>query len=341
MTFFKQLLLWYNMTNHRQLPWRDEKDPYKIWLSEIILQQTRAEQGLPYYNKFIKTYATLQQLAAADDQAVFNLWQGLGYYSRCRNLLSTARYILSHHEGKLPNTYQQLLQLKGIGPYTAAAIASFAFNEPVAVVDGNVYRVLARIFGISTPIDSTEGKKEFASLAQQLLDKKNPALHNQAIMDFGASVCTPKKPNCVDCPFNRSCKAYLQNDIAAYPVKIKKLTVKTRYFHYLVFKSKDHILIQQRLNKDIWQQLWEFYLIETNDATAPKTNWLTSNSTPTFTNSQKLTHRTIQSFFYVVDKVALSQIKIEGIKLVKTKELNNYSFSKTCLDFLKNMTTFK
>jgi A/G-specific adenine glycosylase len=335
MTFFKQLQQWYKITNHRQLPWRDEKDPYKIWLSEIILQQTRAEQGLPYYNKFIAHFATLHQLAAADDQAIFNLWQGLGYYSRCRNLISTARYIVAHFDGKLPNTYQQLLRLKGIGPYTAAAIASFAFNEPVAVVDGNVYRVLARIFGISTPIDSTEGKKEFANLAQQLLDKKNPALYNQAIMDFGASVCTPKNPNCTHCPFNNSCKAYIQDDIDSYPLKIKKVKVTTRYFHYLIFKDKNKILIQQRTNKDIWQQLWEFYLIETDNQDTPKTEWLNPSAQPIFTNSQKLTHRIIESFFYEVNIADSSKIDIEGLTLVKTSELSSYSFSKTCLDFLR------
>ena len=202
-SFSKKLLEWYNPTS-RNLPWKQTNDAYKIWLSEIILQQTRVEQGTPYYLAFIKKYPTVKKLANAPLDDVLKLWEGLGYYSRARNLHVAAQQILEIHQGKFPETYAEIVALKGIGNYTAAAIASFAYNLPHAVVDGNVFRVLSRVFGIETPIDSTEGKKQFAQLAQQLLDKKKPSIHNQAIMDFGALVCKPQNPLCEQCPF-RSC----------------------------------------------------------------------------------------------------------------------------------------
>ncbi len=245
------------------MPWKGEKDPYKIWLSEIILQQTRVEQGLNYYNNFLKTFPDIHKLAKAADEKVFKLWEGLGYYTRCRNLLVTARYISKVLKGKFPDNYEDIRKLKGVGPYTAAAISSFAFNLPYAVVDGNVFRVLARIFGITVPIDSTDGKKYFATLADNLLDKKQPGFYNQAIMDFGAVVCKPVAPLCLNCGFKKFCSAFINNKINELPVKEKKISIKKRWFYYLVLEYKNEIAIRQRIEKDIWQDLYEFPLIET------------------------------------------------------------------------------
>lgn len=262
-TFVPTLLRWNKEKNTRQMPWKGEKDPYKIWLSEIILQQTRVEQGLNYYNNFLKTFPDIHKLAKAADEKVFKLWEGLGYYSRCRNLLVTARYISKELNGKFPDNYEDIRKLKGVGPYTAAAISSFAFNLPYAVVDGNVFRVLARIFGITVPIDSTDGKKYFATLADNLLDKKQPGFYNQAIMDFGAVVCKPVAPLCLNCGFKKFCSAFINNKINELPVKEKKISIKKRWFYYLVLEYKNEIAIRQRIEKDIWQDLYEFPLIET------------------------------------------------------------------------------
>ena len=261
-TFVPTLLRWNKEKNTRQMPWKGEKDPYKIWLSEIILQQTRVEQGLNYYNNFIKTFPDIHKLAKAADEKVFKLWEGLGYYSRCRNLLVTARYISKELNGKFPDNYEDIRKLKGVGPYTAAAISSFAFNLPYAVVDGNVFRVLARIYGITIPIDSTDGKKYFATLAENLLDKKQPGYYNQAIMDFGAVICKPVTPLCLNCGFKKFCSAFINNKINELPVKEKKISIKKRWFYYLVLEYKNEIAVRQRIEKDIWQDLYEFPLIE-------------------------------------------------------------------------------
>lgn len=252
------------------MPWKGEKDPYKIWLSEIILQQTRVEQGLNYYNRFITTFPDIYKLANAPDSTIFKLWEGLGYYARCRNLIATARYISKELKGKFPDTYKDINALKGIGPYTAAAISSFAFNLPHAVVDGNVYRVLARAFGIDKPVDSAEGKKFFAALANKLLEKKQPGLYNQAIMDFGAVVCKPAAPLCKNCVFKKNCSALLNNRVDILPVKEKKISIKNRWFYYLLMEYKEQIIIRQRKEKDIWQDLFEFPLIETEKETTLK-----------------------------------------------------------------------
>ena len=293
------------------MPWKGEKDPYKIWLSEIILQQTRVAQGLPYFNSFIQKYPTLKSLAVAEDEAVFKLWEGLGYYSRCRNLLACSRQILTLHNGIFPNDYESILGLKGVGPYTAAAIASFAFDMPYAVVDGNVNRVLSRYFGIHTPIDSTEGKKLFYSLAGELLVKESPAAYNQAIMDFGATVCTPADPSCDICPLSGSCTALEKKQVKELPVKSKKLVKRTRYFTYFIIRQEDKIIVRQRVSKDIWQQLYEFYLVESESASewehtsATQLDFLAGNpidithKAPLF--SQKLTHQNIYARFIEVD----------------------------------------
>ncbi|MBC7875148.1 MAG: A/G-specific adenine glycosylase [Ferruginibacter sp.] len=256
------LLKWNKEKNNRQMPWKGEKDPYRIWLSEIILQQTRVEQGLKYYNNFIRTFLDVHKLARAPDEKIFKLWEGLGYYTRCRNLIATARYISKERKGEFPDTYEEIKALKGIGPYTAAAISSFAFNLPHAVVDGNVFRVLARVFGIAAPVDSTQGKKLFTTLANELLDKKQPGSYNQAIMDFGAVICKPAAPLCPGCVFNKTCYAFLNNKINALPVKEKKIKIRKRWFYYLVLEYKDQVAIRKRTDKDIWQDLYEFPLVE-------------------------------------------------------------------------------
>jgi len=247
------------------MPWRNTTDPYRIWLSEIILQQTRVAQGLPYYERFVDAFPTVQDLAAASQEEVLKLWQGLGYYSRGRNLHTTAQYITEELAGKFPSTYKELLTLKGVGDYTASAIASISFNEVTAVVDGNVYRVLSRVFGIETPINSTQGQKEFKKLAQELIDTKQPATFNQAIMEFGAIQCKPKNPYCLHCIFQEPCVAYQTNTIDKLPVKINKTKIRKRYLNYLVLQSDDQkTLINQRKGKGIWQGLYEFPVVEMN-----------------------------------------------------------------------------
>jgi len=260
---FRDILLkWHGEENKRSMPWKGEKDPYKVWLSEIILQQTRVEQGWSYYEKFISHYPAITHLANAEDEAVFKLWEGLGYYTRCKNLLHTARFIDTTYNGRFPSSYNEILNLKGIGAYTASAIASFCFNLPHAVVDGNVLRILSRYFGIDLPADSTEGKKYFAQLAQECLDKEQPGQYNQAIMDFGATVCKPA-PACNQCPLHKKCTAYTTGRIAGLPVKQKSIIKKERWFSYFIFSFNNKIFVQQRTAKDIWQNLHEFMLYET------------------------------------------------------------------------------
>jgi len=253
---------WYK-DHQRDLPWRHTQDPYFIWLSEIILQQTRVDQGLPYYQRFTKTFPTVQDLANAAQQEVLNLWQGLGYYSRGRNLHATAQQLTQEHNGEFPKTYQDLLKLKGVGPYTAAAIASFAFNLPHAVVDGNVFRVLSRYFGVDLAINSPEGKRQFEALAGELLDQHNPALHNQAIMEFGALQCKPVSPNCAVCPVQESCVALLSNKVAQLPLKLKTVKVRKRFFVYhILANAQNELAFSKRGPKDIWEGLYEFPLTE-------------------------------------------------------------------------------
>jgi len=266
-SFPAQITYWYHR-HHRDLPWRHTRNPYFIWLSEVILQQTRVAQGMPYYLKFTEKYPTIFELARAPEQAVIRLWQGLGYYSRARNLHQTAQYIVENLGGEFPGNYQDLLKLKGIGPYTAAAIASFAYDEAVAVVDGNVYRVLARVFGVEADIASTEGKKQFAQLANKLLDKAQPASYNQAIMEFGALQCSPMRPNCLLCPLQQMCVAYTTGRVGGLPVKSKKTKVRERFFHYFVFEYQHTLAMRQRTDRDIWQQMYDFYLVEPHEHTA-------------------------------------------------------------------------
>lgn len=262
--FSKTLLKWF-ATNHRPMPWKGARDPYIIWLSEIILQQTTVAQGTAYFEKFRERYPSVSDLANAPADDVMKMWEGLGYYSRARNLHETAKHITHVLNGLFPNTYDDILKLKGVGSYTAAAIASFAYDLPHAVLDGNVYRVLSRFFGIETPIDTTEGKHQFTELANTVLDKKRPADFNQAIMDFGATHCTPAKPKCSKCPFQTECSAFRDNIVDILPIKSKKMVRRTRYFNYVVINEGDFIYIRKRTEKDIWQELYEFPMIETEE----------------------------------------------------------------------------
>lgn len=258
------IIKWYNL-HKRDLPWRNTDNPYPIWLSEVILQQTRVDQGYAYFNRFIEKYPTVDLLARAEESEILKLWQGLGYYSRARNLHAAAKTIVDIYQGVFPRKYKDVLSLKGVGEYTAAAIVSFAYNEPYAVVDGNVYRVLSRIFAVDDPINSSKGKKVFAELAQLLLDEVDAGLHNQAIMEFGALQCVPVSPDCAVCPASDICLAYNENKVTQYPKKEGKQRVRNRYFNYFDINDGDYMFLHKRTHKDIWQNLYELPLVETEE----------------------------------------------------------------------------
>ena len=325
------------------MPWKGEKDPYKIWLSEIILQQTRVEQGLNYYHSFVNTFPTVSHLARAPETKVFKLWEGLGYYTRCKNLIATAKYINDELQGKFPDKYGEILALKGIGPYTAAAIGSFAYNLPYAVVDGNVFRVLSRYFGISTPTDSTEGKKLFSSLANDLLDKKHPGIYNQALMDFGAVVCKHQLPLCATCILKERCVAFLQGSVQQLPLKEKSVTKKTRWFYYLVIDFKGELYVRKRGARDIWENLYEFILIETKEALLlenfqPVKEILGKNKFEVEHISafykQLLTHQTIQGQFIRV-KIK-ERLILKGYETVGEKAMRKLPFPRFISNYLKD-----
>ncbi len=268
MSFSGKILDWYHQ-NKRSLPWRKSINPYKIWLSEIILQQTRVAQGTPYYLRFVEKFPTVYHMANASEEEVLKLWQGLGYYSRARNLHATAKIVVNQYNGKFPDTYKELLKLRGVGDYTASAISSICFNEPQAVVDGNVYRVLSRYYGIDIPSNSTEGIRYFKSLAEKVMDTNDIRDYNQGIMEFGAIQCSPKKPLCLHCPLNESCVALQNGIVDKLPVKLKKAKVRNRHFNYLIpiYTDPDgnqFTNLQQRKGNGIWQNLWEFPLLESN-----------------------------------------------------------------------------
>ncbi len=260
--FKRHIYLWFTL-NKRALPWRETTDPYKIWLSEIILQQTRVAQGINYYNNFIKAFPTIFDLANATEDVVLKLWQGLGYYTRARNLHYTSKYIVENFNGKFPGDYKTILSLKGIGPYTAAAISSIAFDLPYPAVDGNIMRVISRYFGITKPVDSLQGKKEIMQIAIEIMPQKNTGFHNQALMEFGALQCTPKSPKCINCPLIETCysaKHNLQNDL---PLKTKKTKQRIRYFNYYLIESGNFVFLEKRKGKDIWENLYQLPLLET------------------------------------------------------------------------------
>jgi len=333
--FTQLLMLWHEKDNTRQMPWKGEKDPYKIWLSEIILQQTRVEQGTAYFNRFVAKYPNITALANAQDTDVFKLWEGLGYYNRCKNMLATSRFIWSELNAVFPHTYESLLKLKGVGPYTAAAIASFAYDLPNAVVDGNVYRVLARYFGVSTPVDSKEGKAQFTELAEQVLDPANSALYNQAIMDFGATICKPAAPLCSLCPLSKHCVALQGNIVGELPVKDKKLIRRKRWFYYLVIESNEKFLVKKRTGNDIWQNLHEFLLIETREPTASNdilasteigelqlNNVRLLNVSDTL--QQQLTHQTIYATFIALHSESI--LVPDGMEMVEKNHMEELAF---------------
>lgn len=341
MTFAQKILTWY-AANKRVLPWRGTRDPYTIWLSEIILQQTRVVQGTPYFLKFIAAFPTVQDLAAASEESVLKLWQGLGYYSRARNLHAAAKMVVESFDGKFPTSYASLLKLNGVGDYTASAIASICFNAPEPVVDGNVYRVLARYFGVFVPINSNEGIKYFKTLARKIMDVDHIRDYNQGIMEFGAIQCTPKNPDCMYCPLNDSCVAFQKGSIQNLPVKINKTKVKHRYFNYLVLMDGNgKTILRKRTGKGIWQNLWEFPLLESKeaidkDAVAKEMDgfWdaekvraiLRYNDSPII---HKLSHQHLHTVFWIVE----TDEKMEnGMPL---SQLEKYPVPVLIADFLR------
>lgn len=343
---FTQLLLEWNETgNTRQMPWKGEKDPYRIWLSEVMLQQTRVEQGLGYYQRFTAAFPTITDLALAKDEAVFKLWEGLGYYSRCRNLLATARFIAFEREGVFPDAYEEILKLKGVGAYTAAAIASFAFGHPFAVLDGNVFRVLSRYFGINTPIDTPQGKKLYSLLANSLLDFNRPADFNQAIMDFGAVVCKPRQPLCSTCVMNGDCQAFQGGYAEGLPVKSKQIGKKSRFFYYFIVSAGQQFLVRKRTGADIWKDLHEWVLFE-SDHELPATHKAMQKTfnaiLPGFKGEllsvsdilkQQLTHQTIRGRFMRV-KLARKLPPPPGYQWVSQSTLRELAFPKFITSYL-------
>ena len=332
-----ELISWY-LINGRELPWRNTKDPYLIWLSEIILQQTRVQQGLPYYLKFSMTYPTVQHLARANEEDVLNLWQGLGYYSRARNMLKTANEITKQLNGQFPQSYQGLLKLKGVGEYTAAAIASFSFDEAVAVLDGNVYRVLSRLFDIDLPIDSGGGKNAFKELAGAFLDRKQPATFNQAIMEFGALHCTPKKPACFQCALSKNCLSNARGTVNLRPVKLKKTKVTQRFFIFSVFLVDEQTIIQKRVKKDIWQGMYEFPM-EEFDSKSQQSEYLEQNRKNILFQTEEITHilshqRITAFFIFVKPTKEMGFLSSSGIK-VHRNQLHRYPVSVLTDNFLK------
>ena len=317
------LLKWYK-TNKRHLPFRDTHNPYLIWLSEIIFQQTRISQGLAYYERFSKKFPSPRALAAATEDEILKLWQGLGYYSRARNLHAAAKSM----NGIFPRTYEGVRALKGVGDYTAAAICSIAYNMPYAVVDGNVYRVLARVFGMDIPIDSTNGKKEFTALAQHLLDKKFPGEYNQAIMDFGATVCTPQTPQCLVCPLSKGCVARRENRVDTLPVKAQKTKVSERFFHYIYVEQENCVWLHKRRAGDIWQNLYELPMVETpkSGVLAQKPKWCGRAQLSVVGAPIKhvLSHRIIWAQLYKVKLPPAAKIPSEFLRVKKT-DLEGYA----------------
>ena len=348
-----KLIAWYH-SNKRDLPWRDTVDPYFIWLSEVILQQTRVAQGLSYYLKFVDAFPTVTALANATEDEVLKLWQGLGYYSRARNLHHAAKQIVNEFGAVFPNDYQKVRGLKGIGDYTAAAITSFAFNLPYAVLDGNVYRFLSRFYGITIPINSAPAKKVFASVAQEILNTKAPALHNQAIMEFGALHCTPVNPHCAVCPLQTDCVAFRNKSVNCLPVKEKKIKIQSRYFYYFIIIDRKQTYIQQRIDSDIWKGLFQFPLLETDEALDE--NELLNNgffSELIMNDSYEvksvstvikhiLTHRHIHTQFIVVNVNAeYESDSLKKYTKVELIDLNKYAWPRVIDRYLQNQNAIE
>jgi A/G-specific adenine glycosylase len=347
--FSSILIDWYH-NNRRDLPWRETSDPYLIWVSEIILQQTRVAQGLDYYYRFINQFPTVTDLANAMEDDVLKAWQGLGYYSRARNMHKGAKLVTQNYQSVFPVNYDDVISLPGIGSYTAAAICSFAYNQAYAVVDGNVYRVLSRVFGIHTPIDSAAGKQEFLSVATSVLNPDFPALHNQAIMEFGALQCVPQSPDCEVCSLKTFCSAYLNNDVHLLPVKDKKTKVRNRYFNYLVLHAGDISCVQKREKDDIWKNLYEFPLIETSEEVSLAfllelsefksliypTPIIQINSNPKVFK-HVLSHQIIYAKFWEIE---LGSLDFQELMRVDRNELQNLPTSKLMENYIKVSSLF-
>lgn len=345
MSFSENIIKWYHF-NKRDLPWRETTDPYKIWLSEVILQQTRVAQGLEYYHTFSEQFPTVNDLASAEEDFVLRLWQGLGYYSRARNLHKAAKIVVAQHAGQFPTDYHSLLTLPGIGEYTAAAVASFSANEVQAVLDGNVFRVLARFFGIKEPINSPKGKKIFLALANELIDSSNPALYNQAIMEFGALQCKPKSPDCATCPISSTCYAFTHDEVGILPLKLKKTKNRDRYFNYFIVREDDRILVNKRGKGDIWQHLYDFPLIESTEDPEPGT-WINheeiakafgSNITFKYVSTRYkhvLSHQNIYARFFEITGTAINLDENKAWDYVLIKDLDKLAKSKLIVSFLE------
>ncbi|HJP64049.1 MAG TPA: A/G-specific adenine glycosylase [Mucilaginibacter sp.] len=346
MNFSEELVHWY-LKNKRDLPWRNTTNAYVIWLSEIILQQTRVEQGMPYFHRFLEKYPDVKAFAAAHEDEILNLWQGLGYYSRGRNMLKTARQVVEQHAGEFPVSYRHLIGLKGIGEYTAAAISSFSSNEARAVVDGNVYRVLARFFGISEPTNSTKGKKLFQQIADEVLNKEHAGLHNQAIMEFGAMLCKPKNPDCSICPVRDGCYALQHNQVSVLPKKLKTVKIRERFFNYFVVTNGDTILMNKRGDNDIWANMYDLPMIESASPLSPQEVALLPGVEKIFGNNvvtiestrakkHVLTHQHIHAQFIRIapkpDKIKLEPNHI----FIEVENLKNIALPKIIFLFLNN-----
>jgi A/G-specific adenine glycosylase len=341
--FRRKLLQWHEEDNDRQMPWKSERDPYKIWLSEIILQQTRVTQGWSYYLKFINTFPTVRDLAAAELDVILQMWEGLGYYSRARNLHETANYISNELGGEFPSTYKELLALKGVGPYTAAAISSFAFDLPKPVVDGNSLRLVMRFQGNDTPIHTAHGKKIVLQFLEESISITHPGEFNQALMDFGATVCKPKAPLCDSCPLQTNCEAFNLGCVSRLPVKNKPKPKSHRYFHYYLVRKDQKFLLEQRRGEDIWQGLFQFPMIESADASSPGISEVGArlDIDPNFINikflshqTQTLSHRYIHAYFY---ECAIEKCDLETVngKWIAEPQLPDYGLPKVIREFME------
>ena len=346
MNFAREIINWY-LLNKRDLPWRETSDPYIIWLSEIIMQQTRVEQGLPYFRKFAERYPTVADFASATEDEILKHWQGLGYYSRGRNMHHTAQIVMEEHAGYFPNNYDKLLKLKGIGEYTAAAISSFSANEAKAVVDGNVFRLLSRYFGIQTPINSGPGKKEFTALANQVMDVLKPGIYNQAAMEFGSLQCKPVKPDCSICPLQPSCNAYQTNRIDLLPVKIKSSKARHRYFNFIVAAKDEHVLMQKRGAKDIWENLYQLPLFESDGAIDANKLLYKSEFTECFGASATiksisapikhlLSHQHLHVQFIEIENFTDRNISLNGLFYANSTDVGTLAQPKVIFEFLEN-----
>lgn len=343
-----QIIEWY-LQYKRDLPWRKTKDAYTIWISEIMLQQTRVATATDYFNRFINQYPTVSDLALADEREVLKLWQGLGYYSRARNLHATAKIIHIEYKGVFPNTYKEILKLKGIGTYTAAAISSFAFNLPYAALDGNVFRVLSRIYGIDKPIDTGEGKKLFQKLANETMGNARPEIYNQAIIEFGALQCIPRNPKCEICPVQANCLAFGDGQVDQLPLKSKQIKTKNRYFYYLFLSCKNRFIIEKREGKDIWENLYQYPLIESDKAISTEELLQTSKWKGLFENKElaihsicdkvvhKLSHQNLHTTIIHIN-MNIDQLKNNSsFQIIKYSDIDNYPFPKPIENHLSVM----